>query len=309
MKKLTTDFHIHTEFSCDSACITYENLISELSKNGITDFGITDHLHWLVQEDDIMRSKQAYDKALLNHPELKGRMHFGVEASVMSEWELHSLNTGVYPKGHIYGVHRLCPTPNPKPALAIDEEFKQKHGIEYVVSGVHWQLYPNHDKQKVINEYFRLYMYSATNPLTDILAHFLWWNKWEKDVDTDPFIDMDVITPSMRSELECALKENDVAFEVADKIEAEHVDLIMCNMITYATSSVFSPIIQNCKAPMILVALQPLSALDYNKASTRMQLENDNICSVPEFIGVANRMNRKIYDVIIGTLYNDAAAV
>ena len=44
--------------------------------------------------------------------------------------------------------------------------------------------------------------------------HFLWWNKWEKDVDTDPFIDMDVITPSMRSELECALKENDVAFEV-----------------------------------------------------------------------------------------------
>ena len=46
MRKLTTDFHIHTEFSCDSACITYENLISELSKNCITDFGITDHFDY-----------------------------------------------------------------------------------------------------------------------------------------------------------------------------------------------------------------------------------------------------------------------
>lgn len=104
------------------------------------------------------------------------------------------------------------------------------------------------------------------------------------------------------------IQENDVAFEVSRKIQGENVDLIICNMITYATSSVFTPIIQNCTAPMILVALQPLSALDYNKASTRMQLENDNICSVPEFIGVANRMNRKIHDVIIGTLYNDPAA-
>jgi L-arabinose isomerase len=59
---------------------------------------------------------------------------------------------------------------------------------------------------------------------------------------------------------------------------------------------------------MILVALQPLKGLDYSKASTFMQLENDNICSVPEFIGVAVRMKRKIYDVIIGTLYEDEDA-
>lgn len=101
---------------------------------------------------------------------------------------------------------------------------------------------------------------------------------------------------------------NTKAFEVADKINGAGVDLIMCNMITYATSSVFAPIIQNCTAPMILVALQPLDRLDYSKASTFMQLENDNICSVPEFMGVAVRMKRKIYDVVIGTLYNDKEA-
>ena len=36
-----------------------------------------------------------------------------------------------------------------------------------------------------------------------------------------------------------------------------------------------------------------------------MQLENDNICSVPEFTGVAIRLGKKISDVIIGCLYDD----
>ena len=104
------------------------------------------------------------------------------------------------------------------------------------------------------------------------------------------------------------IDSNSGAFEAADKFNAEAVDLIVCNMITYATSSVFAPVLKNANAPMILAALQPRAAMDYTKASTFMQLENDNICSVPEFMGVAARMNKKIYDVIIGTLYNDEEA-
>ncbi len=98
------------------------------------------------------------------------------------------------------------------------------------------------------------------------------------------------------------------AYEVARKITSANVDLLMCNMVTYATSSVFAPIIRDTGVPMILVALQPLSGLDYSKASTFMQLENDNICSVPEFTGVAIRLGKKIEDVIIGCLYNDDEA-
>ena len=101
---------------------------------------------------------------------------------------------------------------------------------------------------------------------------------------------------------------NTKAFSVADAIQGVGVDLIMCNMITYATSSVFAPIIQRCTAPMVLVALQPASRLDYSRASTFMQLENDNICSVPEFTGVAVRLGKRIEDVVIGTLYNDPEA-
>lgn len=101
---------------------------------------------------------------------------------------------------------------------------------------------------------------------------------------------------------------NEKAYDAVEKIQAANVDLIFCNMITYATSSVFAPIIREVNKPMVLVALQPREALDYTQANTFMQLENDNICSVPEFTGVAIRLGKKIADCIIGCLYNDKEA-
>jgi L-arabinose isomerase len=79
-------------------------------------------------------------------------------------------------------------------------------------------------------------------------------------------------------------------------------------MVTYATSSTFGTIIRNMEVPIVMVALQPLRALDYSRASTHMQLANDDICSVPEFAGVAVRMGKKVPEVIIGTLEDDAQA-
>ncbi len=101
---------------------------------------------------------------------------------------------------------------------------------------------------------------------------------------------------------------NTKAYETAAKINADGVDVIFCNMLTYATSSVFAPIIRNVNAPVVLIALQPLSRMDYKNANTRQQLENDCICSVPEFTGVAVRTGKRVADVIIGTLYNDEKA-
>lgn len=95
------------------------------------------------------------------------------------------------------------------------------------------------------------------------------------------------------------------AYEILDKMKADSLDIIFCNMVTYATSSVFAPIIRDINIPVVLLALQPLKGLDYSKASTHMQLENDNICSVPEFTGVATRLGKQVADVIIGTLYDD----
>ena len=56
------------------------------------------------------------------------------------------------------------------------------------------------------------------------------------------------------------------------------------------------------------MALQPRRQLECEEANTRQQLENDNICSVPEFTGVAIRMGKKVQDVIIGVLYDDNEA-
>lgn len=98
------------------------------------------------------------------------------------------------------------------------------------------------------------------------------------------------------------------AYTALTKMKGENLDLVFCNMVTYATSSVFAPIIRDLNLPIVLTALQPLKALDYTKANTFMQLENDNICSVPEFCGVAERFGKKINDVILGCLYDDDEA-
>ncbi|MGI6707307.1 MAG: arabinose isomerase [Clostridia bacterium] len=98
------------------------------------------------------------------------------------------------------------------------------------------------------------------------------------------------------------------AYDALERMKASHLDLVFCNMVTYGTSSTFAPIIRNLDVPVVLAALQPLPGLDYSKASTFMQLENDNICSVPEFICTAERMGKKVQDVIIGTLYEDERA-
>ena len=95
------------------------------------------------------------------------------------------------------------------------------------------------------------------------------------------------------------------AYRTVPKMQGDGLDLMVCNMITYATSSVFAPVIRDVSVPMIMTALQPERHLDYSKANTFMQLENDNICSVPEYMGVAIRFGKKIRDVIIGCLYND----
>lgn len=104
------------------------------------------------------------------------------------------------------------------------------------------------------------------------------------------------------------IDSNEKAYLTVPQIQSANLDILFCNMVTYATSSVFAPIIREIDKPMVLTALQPRAALDYRIASTFMQLENDCICSVPEFIGVATRLGKKINDVIIGKLYYDEEA-
>lgn len=98
------------------------------------------------------------------------------------------------------------------------------------------------------------------------------------------------------------------AYEIVSKIKGANLDLLFCDMLTYATSSTFGIIMKSIDIPIVMVALQPDKALDYESSSTYQQLYNDDICALPEFAGVAVRMGKVVPDIIIGTLEDDPQA-
>lgn len=213
---ITTDWHIHTKYSCDSACMEFEDLVKDAKNLGLTDFGVSDHYHSRLQEPDIKASRLAYEQTLQNHPELKGHFHFGIELSAMSEWEINKIAKGDYTDFPVVGIRTGGPKNSPV-VYDYDEEFTEKYNIEYVIGGVHWLLYCDSDKESVLKEQHRQYMFCATNPHTTILAHYLWWNPMDSKRWPDmknPCEHFMAISETMRSELVCALKENNVAFEI-----------------------------------------------------------------------------------------------
>ena len=141
------------------------------------------------------------------------------------------------------------------------------------------------------------------------VAHATYWEQFEGLLDNIMGYHKDLCDLVEKNDVEIVdfgmIDSSEKAYAAIPEILSANVDVLFCNMVTYATSSVFAPIIKEINKPMVLLALQPRAALDYTQANTFMQLENDNICSVPEFTGVAIRLGKKINDVIIGTLYED----
>lgn len=144
------------------------------------------------------------------------------------------------------------------------------------------------------------------------VAHARYWKQFDGLKENILKFHKDFCNMVLKNEVELLdfgmVDSSEKAYDTAQKIKAANPDVIFCNMVTYATSSVFAPIIRDVNIPIVLTALQPLQALDYKNANTFMQLENDNICSVSEFTGVAERMGKKVDDVILGCLYNDDEA-
>jgi L-arabinose isomerase len=98
------------------------------------------------------------------------------------------------------------------------------------------------------------------------------------------------------------------AYAAVPRILADRPDLLFVDMVTYATSSTFGVLAREVRVPIVLVALQPLSVLDYGRCTTYMQLCNDDLCSVPEFTGVAARMGRRPPPLVLGHEDGDEAA-
>jgi L-arabinose isomerase len=72
------------------------------------------------------------------------------------------------------------------------------------------------------------------------------------------------------------------ARRIGAELSRAGVDLVFCYVGTYATSSQVLPVIQGCKAPVIVLNLQPRAALDYPRTDTAEWLANCCACCVPE---------------------------
>jgi L-arabinose isomerase len=104
------------------------------------------------------------------------------------------------------------------------------------------------------------------------------------------------------------------AKRAADFLKTNDVEMVFLYISTYALSSTVLPIAQKVKVPFVLLNLQPLSQLDYDKFNalndrgkmTGVWLEHCQACSVPEIAGVFNRSNIP-YNIVTGYLQDEIA--
>ena len=100
----------------------------------------------------------------------------------------------------------------------------------------------------------------------------------------------------------------------ASKFRREEVDLIFLYISTYALSSTVLPVVQEAGVPVVVLNLQPVPQLDYEKFNalgdrglmTGIWLEHCQSCSAPEIACVFNRANIP-YHLVTGHLADEDA--
>ncbi len=97
------------------------------------------------------------------------------------------------------------------------------------------------------------------------------------------------------------------AYAAGELFSREAVDLIVCYVATYATSSQVLPAVQQRRVPVLILNLQPVRALDYPNTDTGEWLANCSACCVPEISNAFARAGIE-FNVVSGTLRDDPHA-
>jgi len=98
----------------------------------------------------------------------------------------------------------------------------------------------------------------------------------------------------------------------ADQFKREDVEIIFLFISTYALSSTVLPVVQKAKVPVVILNIQPVAQLDYDKFNamddrgkmTGVWLEHCQSCSLPELACVFDRADIA-YHVVSGYLQED----
>lgn len=99
----------------------------------------------------------------------------------------------------------------------------------------------------------------------------------------------------------------EAAVAAGDQLRRQGADFLFCYMSTYAMSSTVLPVVQRAGVPVVLISLQPTRAMDYERATTFMQLEHDNQTSLPEVCNALLRAGIEAAGMVVGTLHDDGA--
>lgn len=141
------------------------------------------------------------------------------------------------------------------------------------------------------------------------IGHHVYWSQFDGLLDEMTRKRQHVQSLIESEDVEVAdfgmIDQAQAAYDAVPKIKAADIDVLFVDMATYGTSSTFGILCREIQVPIVLVAIQPLSAMDYPNGTTFMQLCNDDFCSVPEFTGVAIRFGRRPPPVILGHEKND----
>lgn len=100
----------------------------------------------------------------------------------------------------------------------------------------------------------------------------------------------------------------------AERFQKEGVEILFLFISTYALSSTVLPVARRVKVPVVLLNLQPVAQLDYEKFNaigdrgvmTGIWLEHCQSCAVPELACVFNRAGID-YHIVTGYLQEDAS--
>lgn len=99
------------------------------------------------------------------------------------------------------------------------------------------------------------------------------------------------------------------AYETSTLMQTNRVEMLFVFISTYSLSSTILPVVNRLNIPVILLNIQPLPAIEYDKlnsladrgAMTGEWLANCQACSIPELASVFNRARVK-YDIVTGYL-------
>ena len=80
--KIRQNLHIHSHNSCDSACASLADIVSDMKKLGVEEFVLTDHLHTRFNLPDIAAARREF----LELGPVPG-FHFGIEVTCATQWE------------------------------------------------------------------------------------------------------------------------------------------------------------------------------------------------------------------------------